>query len=266
MSRRFSDRQGYAPEDAEITVREDAPDDLRFALPQIAMSTGMTPKALREVVCQALFVAPDENNWSAPNVKQEVQDLLGACPWFKVYDVAEALYERLLSYSASADDFRDRLNRFFREKGIGWELTDTDGIIFRGSETFRAATIEAAKILQESGRSVAANEIHEALMDISRRPEPDRTGAIQHAMAALECTARDVTGKPNATLGALLPKLDLPKPLDSAVDKLWGFASDRARHLREGQNVGDLEAELVVSVACAVSAFLVKRMDRVQRG
>ncbi len=262
MDRRFSDRLGYAPIDAEITVREDAPDDLRFALPQIAMSTGMTPKVVREVVCQTLLIAPDDNNWSAPNIRQEVQELLGACPWFKVYDVAEVLYERLSQYSESADDFRDRLNQFFREKGIGWELNDTEGIVFRGNEAFTATTTEAAKVLHESGRSVAANEIHEALKDISRRPEPDRTGAIQHAIAALECVARDVTGAPKATLGALLPKLDLPKPLDTAVEKLWGFASDRARHLREGQKPDDLEAELVVSVACAVSAFLVKRKDR----
>jgi hypothetical protein len=60
-------------------------------------------------------------------------------------------------------------------------------------------------------------------------------------------------------LGALVPKLDLPKPLDVAVEKLWGFASDRARHLREGKNVSADEAELVVSVACAVCAFLAKR-------
>jgi predicted DNA binding CopG/RHH family protein len=104
-----------------------------------------------------------------------------------------------------------------------------------------------------------ALEIHEALHDISRRPKPDRTGAIQHAIAALECTAREVTGEPNATLGALIPKLNLPKPLDVATEKLWGFASDRTRHMREGKGVSDDEAELIVSVSCAVSAFLSKR-------
>jgi hypothetical protein len=34
------------------------------------------------------------------------------------------------------------------------------------------------------------------------------------------------------------------------------YASDRARHIREGQNVTTEEAELIVSVACAVCAFL----------
>ena len=85
------------------------------------------------------------------------------------------------------------------------------------------------------------------------------TGAIQHAIAALECTAREVTGKPNLTLGRLLPRLGLTSPLDTAVEKLWGYASDRARHIREGQAVTTEEAELVVTVACAVCTFLSRR-------
>ena len=102
-------------------------------------------------------------------------------------------------------------------------------------------------------------EMREALKDISRRPEPDRTGAIQHAMAALEATAREVTGKPKPTLGKLIPELDLPKPLDTAVEKLWGYACDHARHGKEGRTVGTDETELLVSVACAVCTFLTKR-------
>ena len=101
--------------------------------------------------------------------------------------------------------------------------------------------------------------MQEALRDISRRPQPDITGAIQHAMGALEATARDVTGQSNDTLGQLISELSLPKPLDKAVDKLWGYASDRARHIREGQAVDTAEAEMVVIVACAVCTFLTGR-------
>ncbi|MGH2567028.1 MAG: hypothetical protein ACRDGA_01730 [Bacteroidota bacterium] len=81
-------------------------------------------------------------------------------------------------------------------------------------------------------------------------------------MAALECTARDVAGNPNATLGKLVPDLELPPPLDTAVSKLWGFASDKGRHVRQGQKVSSEEAELVVSVACAVCTFLSARGRR----
>ena len=96
-------------------------------------------------------------------------------------------------------------------------------------------------------------------MDISRRPEPDITGAVQHAMAALEATAREVAGQPNPTLGKLVPELDLPAPLDRAVHKLWGYASEHGRHIREGQTVEHAEAELIVTVSGTLCAFLTHR-------
>jgi hypothetical protein len=91
--------------------------------------------------------------------------------------------------------------------------------------------------LAKAGRTTARDEIHDALTDLSRRPNPDLTGAIQHGMAALECVARDACGDPKATLGDILkrhPDL-IPKPLDTAIDKAWGFASEMGRHIREGR-------------------------------
>jgi hypothetical protein len=240
-------------------MREEAPDDLRYAVAEIARMAGMSPTRIRMIACRVLFAAPDPNNWSEyPNIWGEVLRLLADCEWFKVYDVAEALWRSLDHDYENRQLFSDELNRFFREKGIGWELKDPDGIVFRGGEAFAATTHEAARVLQSAGHMTSANEIHEALRDISRRPMPDRTGAIQHAMAALECTAREIAND-STTLGKLIPKLDLPKPLDTAAEKLWGFASNHARHLHEGGSAGDEEAELIVSVACAICAFLVKR-------
>jgi hypothetical protein len=82
-------------------------------------------------------------------------------------------------------------------------------------------------------------------------------------MAALECVARDVTGEPNATLGAIIknhPRL-LPKPLDQGVDKIWGYASDQARHVREGKTPDIREAELVVGLAGSVATFLIHKIS-----
>jgi hypothetical protein len=260
MSERFSDRHGYRGTEQEIAVREDAPEGLRFAIPLLAQDAGMSPTAMRRVICAVLLVRPDPSNWSDyPNVWDEVNGLVADCPWFKVYDIAEAMHAALAPYDwQRAEAFQDRLNQFFRENGIGWQMAD-GRIVYRGSEAFTETTREAAAVLRQTGRSAAANEIHEALADISRRPTPDVTGAIQHSIAALECAARDVTGQPSLTLGRLVPRLALTPPLDTAVEKLWGYASDRARHIREGQAVTSEEAELVVSVACAVCTFLSKR-------
>lgn len=263
MPQRFSDRHGYRPTAKQITVREDAPDDLRGAITMIAEGVGMQPHAMRQVICQVLLKQPDPDNWSAyPNVWNEVISLVDDAPWYKVYDIAEALYADLAVKRPwepqPADEFEIRLNDFLVENGIGWELRDGQ-IVHRGSDVFAKSTHEVPQRLDETGLQRAANEMREALRDISRRPEPDITGAIQHAMAALEATAREATGQSNPTLGKLVSLLDLPAPLDQAVRKLWGFASDRARHIREEQVVGYAETELVVTVAGSLCAFLASR-------
>lgn len=133
-----------------------------------------------------------------------------------------------------------------------------DGLLeSRGPESFETVVDEARRVLDELGLRTARQEIHEALRDLSRRPDPDITGAIQHAMAGLECVARELAGS-KATLGEVLkqnPDL-LPKPLDDAISKMWGYASERGRHLREGRAPSRSEAELVVGVAAATCAYL----------
>ena len=237
MIERFSHREGHRPTAAQITVREDAPPALRGAIPMIAKETGMGPSAIRGVICQVLLVPEDLDNWSSLNIWAEVLRLIKEAEWYQVYDIAEALYsELILAFDPPlADRFEQRLNDFLVENGIGWKLRDGQ-ITRRGSEVFDRSTHEVSEHLEESGFQRAANEIREALRDISRRPQPDITGAIQHAMAALEATARKVTGQPNPTLGKLISTLNLPAPLDKAVHKLWGYASEYGRHIREQQD------------------------------
>ena len=260
MTERFSDREGYRPPAAPITIREDAPPELRGAILVLAEEAGMTPDPMRDLICQVLLVRPDPNNWTEyPNIRNEVDWLVMDAPWYKVYDIAEALAAKVRFYGATAAaNFARRLNEFLVEKGIGWELRD-GRIVHRGSVAFAKSVHEAPRILDASGFQSAANEMKEALGDISRRPTPDVTGAIQHAMAALEATAREVTGQPKPTLGKLVPMLSLPAPLDQAVHKLWGYASDRGRHVRERQSVDTTEAELIVAIAGSLCAFLAQR-------
>ncbi|PIO99474.1 AbiJ-NTD4 domain-containing protein [Pleomorphomonas carboxyditropha] len=264
MSRYFSDRHGFGGPEPEIMLREAAPEELRFGVAAIARNAGMKPSTIRHIICSVLFEAPDQSNWSEyPNIWDEVLRLLRSCEWYKVYDIAETLWRNLEYDFEHQDLFQNELNRLFKDKGIGWELKSPNGIVYRGDATFTALTDEAEKLFTATERQTAATEIKEALKDISRRPEPDRTGAIQHSMAALECVARHVTGQPKPTLGELIPRLNLPNPLDQALPKIWGYASERGRHLREGRDPSASEAELVVSLACALGVYLIRRNDEI---
>jgi len=271
--KRFSERHGFAPEAADITVRHDAPHDLRGLVVDFAYRCDLGPHAVRAIVCSVLMTRPCESNWSAfPNVDTEVRELLDGCEWFEVYDVIEAVSRDLQPGAGKAltlvhqeqphERFESQINTFFAKKGVGWQLID-GRIEVRGPEAFEIAVRPAVAQLQSAGLRTAAQEIHEALRDLARRPDPDITGAIQHAMAATECVAREAASDPRATLGEILnrhPGL-VPRPLDEALEKIWGFASEMARHLREGRTPSYEEAELAVITSAGVVTYLERKIN-----
>jgi len=135
------------------------------------------------------------------------------------------------------------------EEGIGWQLMDGH-IVARGPEAFQAVVKLATSVLGTTGRPTAATHMHEALQDLSRRPQADLPGAVYHAMGSLECVVRDLAGDSKATLGEALKKYPglLPKPLDTALSQIWGYASNEARHVKEGRETNRQEAELLVKL------------------
>jgi hypothetical protein len=181
------------------------------------------------------------------------------CEWFKVYDFIERIWKHLKLYGGFRA-FEEAINDFFVEKGIGWQLVKGE-IITRGTEAFEATIKTARATLEESGRPTAAKHIHEALMALSRRPEPDLPGAVYHAMGSLECVARDVTGDHKITLGDILKRHPglVPPPLNTALSQVWGYVSNEVRHVKEGRELEREEAELVVGLAGTVATYLGKK-------
>jgi hypothetical protein len=120
----------------------------------------------------------------------------------------------------------------------------------------------AAHSLTIAGAGTARGEIEQAHADIKKAP-PDLTGAVQHALSALECVARKHAGNSNATLGDLIKKFPglLPPPLDQAMEKIWGFASNHGRHLREGGKPDAAEVELLVGLATVCCTYVARKIQ-----
>lgn len=264
----FSHRYGHGPEEREITIRNDSPQEVREAILSIAEGEmDLSPSFIRGILCTLLRKLPDPSNWSEyPNVWGECQLLIRDCPWYRVYDFVELVSERLSrsSHGDTAEKWERLINEYFVEAGVGWKLTG--GILeSRGSEAFEIAVDAARSSLEVASLNTARQEIHESLRDLSRRPEPDLTGAIHHSIAALECTARELAGDRRATLGDLLRRYPglVPTPLDESLIKMWGYASEMARHVREGRTPGRVETELVVGVAASTCSYLASKIRSV---
>jgi hypothetical protein len=266
----FSERHGFRPNDAPITIRTDAPEDLRGVVVDIAYESGYSPSPLRTLVCRVLRKRADPNNWTEyPNINDEVRWFLDHAEWYEVYDVIEAIAEALTASAAKsrstidssdAKRFESEINKYFRRAGIGWQLIRGE-LQVRGSDAFEQTIRSGGRALRRTGRETAADELEEALRDLSRRPDADVTGAVQHSVAAVECAARDFTGDTKATLGELIKRNPdfLPAPLDVAVSKIWGYASERARHLREGGAPSMEDAQLVVGFAATICNYISSR-------
>ena len=266
MSEKFSSRFGHRTREREITIREDAPEGLRGYLVQLMYELGFKPSGLRKIVCQVLKKAPDiKGNWSEfPNIDYEVNDLLTECDWFYIYDVIEAFFSKISG--DGKQKFQDEINDYFKINGIGWKL-ENGKIEARGDVFFEGSFDKAIKVLDDSGLRTAKTELQEAINDLSRRPSPDITGAIQHSLASVECLCREISGNTKMTLGELIKKYPgtVPPPLDSAVEKIWGYSSETGRHLKEGREPTYEEAELVVHLVSSLTNYLGKKMKGQKR-
>ena len=99
--------------------------------------------------------------------------------------------------------------------------------------------------------------------DLSRRPNPDLSGAIQHAYVALDAAGPVVVeGHPRTLIAKLNKsgKIVTPPPIDQAILKLWGYASQYGRHRTEGKDPHPDDAELAVHVAAAVTWYYLKKV------
>lgn len=105
---------------------------------------------------------------------------------------------------------------FFEFAGIGWKMNGGQ-IVSRSIPLSRIRSRDAGEALKIAGRTVAATQLREAMAALSRRPEPNLSGAVFNAMAAFEALARDVTNMPDGKMAHIVKKRhDLfPNPLDT---------------------------------------------------
>lgn len=252
----FSKRHGFAST-PPVKYRHDAPEGLRYAVVQAAYDQ-LSYDQIRTSVCRTLHMAPDRGNWSEiPNIRDEVERIVCDAEWYQVYDIIEGLVafiEGTYGYDRTVE-FASRINSIFVDTGAGWQLVAGEGVVIRGDADFEDAVNASQSQLTEAGFAVAAKEIREALSDLSRRPEADLTGAIHHALGALEATARYVAGN-NDDLGKLASKIGLPSPLDEALKKMWGFSSNFGRHVSPTKIPSSEEAQLIVHLSSAYCRYL----------
>lgn len=255
----FSKRLGLQAPVAEINTRNDAPKEFRQYLFFVMQNYGLGLKRICEIVCLATKQAPDSNQWGENDyMKSEIEEKIVNCFWPYVYDLIELFYDKI--NDLEKDDFSDSINEYFLVHGIGWKLHE-GSIEYRGDVFFENDLKLTQDALKERHWDDSKREIVEAIKDMSRKPDSDITGAIQHSIAALECVCRKISGDEKDTLGDVIKKHPdlVPPPLNEAISKIWGFSSEQGRHLREGRSPKIEEAELLVHLSASICLYLSKK-------
>lgn len=268
----FIERNNIRRDPKEITVIDDAPYDLRvFIATLVEINAGQFPGDNRvsnigmalSILCLSIGKGK-EGHWGYDYINSEIRTTLEECDWWKLYKFIEDYLNASLMENLK-DQSRKKINQFFEDNGIGWRINEEYCVVRRGNIAFEESIRNVISETNRSGQQTTSTEIHEAIKDLSRKPVPDLTGAIQHAMAALECLCKEVTNEPSKTLGKVIksnPSL-FPSPLGEAIHKLWGYASDNGRHLHEGGEPSLEEAELVVHVSASLCLYLSKKLPAI---
>ena len=262
----FSQRQGHVPYPSQVRLINDAPLEIRRYLVKIIISDLQKSYSwLRDSICETLMIPPDVKTYRMEElISIEVSNRLNTMEWYLFYDLLEYIYDRLSSSDFTvhqSETYEFLINQGFNRLGIGWQMLDGK-IKARGDEAFESVARNSLETMQSKGLETATSELKEARNDLSRRPEPDLSGAIHHAMSALECVARELTGDSKATLGKMInqnPGL-IPKPMDDSLSKMWGWASNHARHGNENREISLQEAQLVFGVAAALCSYLSEKL------
>jgi hypothetical protein len=245
-------------------TRDVAPEEFRAVVVTFPLGVqGVYVNGTREALCRGLKRLPDRQNWSKENVVREVHSLIEDAEWYQVYDASEAIADELLrrNLREEYDDYEAEINRTLEECSVGWRMVEARFQV-RGDEAVQGVLDSALQDVCESGLAVASKEMRESIDDLSKRPAPDLSGAVHHALASLESIARHCTGDPQSSLGEIVKKHPglLGEPLNTTVAKLWGYSSEQARHGRENRRLDPDEAELAVGAAIVIASFLVRRL------
>ena len=223
-----------------------------FVLEELAQS-GVGKRQIYEWVCEIRGITPETHG--DERYENKAANLLAKGEWHCVY----ALIERCWSLLGilHRDHFARRVNDYLREAQIGWVVND--GEWERVGDEIGAGTIESA------ASACAAASVEDARCDLDnawRLCNSAKGGyekdAVSAATRALEGMVQQRSGQPGVSLNRIkgLNTVVQHDKLRGAIQALYSYSSDQARHAKKGSAITRKDAYLTVLVAAALISYL----------
>lgn len=247
-SKRFSERQGFKPVSEVIQVN-DINQDLKYSLWNVLSNnfllkysdftsdfTGnifygkqidefikylwmdFLKKPIDDLLSNDLHIP--SNLYKSEQVNK-LRTLFDRFEWFEVYDFLEFTLNYFESVTL-VEEVNNILNREF------------SGFRFVGGVFTDITTEQEVKMLEEALTAKrfpsVSTHLQRALTLMSDQKNPDYRNSIKESISAVESIAKEITGKPKATLGEALKVLEssnkIHPSLKESFSKLYGYTSD----------------------------------------
>lgn len=249
----FSVRNGFASPRVE---REAVPVAFRHAVAATLKQAIMLSDTVIAIVqrCAAVPRAPGFL------IDQVVLPMIEACEWWRVFDIAEAGWHEAAAQplgAPRAEGLERAVNEACAANGLGWRMERGEFRFSRDDEENRRRD-DALDALGASGARTAAEELVLAYAGLSKRPAADTTGAVQHAGAALETFARQISGEPDLVFGRIISKHPhlVPEEYRAVAKTTWGAISENGRHLQDNRAPSLADAGLLVGLTSVLIAYM----------
>lgn len=243
----FSQRHGLETPGASTVARKSVPRELRGLL--LSHLTHHMSGTAASFVGEVLGSPPRAHDTKRMN--EEMYRLTYRCKWYQVFDVIEALYR----CQKDKKRFQDWINRELLRYGLKCWRMKRGKIEPEIPGELQDKVQDASNTLDQAGLLSIKGRLDLARRALSVRPDPDTKGAISHATAALEGLVCEVLSS-CGTLGDLVKRLDIPQPLVSAIEKLWGYASQYGRHENPNRAPTLEDARLVLGLCALFISYL----------
>lgn len=262
----FSKRNAYIKVDDKLQL-ESINDDLKNSLWSVIyanilkdIETGKGHTYFNNLLYGLLLKKPvDSIPYSPYDKYKECRDLFFNSQWFFIYDFIELIILYFKNkYINKSIIFIDTINLILERENSGYRIIDEK--IVAVTDTTEKQTIEEA--INDNSFDTAKLHLKDALDKLSDRENPDYRNSIKESISAVEVVVRSITKA--STLGDALPKLkdngiEIPKILNSAMDKLYGYTNGTAG-LRHGMmdipNVNFEEAKYMLVVCSAFINYI----------
>jgi hypothetical protein len=172
--------------------------------------------------------------------------------------------EELVDDPARADQFRNRLNEAMARHHSAYMMEPNGMMVEPGSSASEAAIAQARAILSDPAMEGPDRQFQDAVLALTRRPNPGNEAAIAGAIGALEGVCRIALGDNRITLGDAIKDIarqqGLHAALTATIDRLYGYASDAGgRHGLVGKaDADEAIAEFAVHQSAAAIVLVAR--------